>query len=131
MQINVRSGKDEGSHYAFGGPGCTYGLAAEGPDKADSWGTDYSGGADDLSAMKIVIPKGTEAKAGDGSPTFLLDATVHGTHYIIDTRTEPAAGGGLAKVTDFGKSGIITIDGRTGDGTRVDATIQCNTITGR
>jgi hypothetical protein len=132
MQVNVRSGKDQGSHYAFSaGPTCSYGLAADGADRADSWGNDYSGGNDDLSAMSIVIPKGAEAKVGDGSSVFLFDATVHGTHYGIDARRDPAAGGGLAKVLDYGKTGIITIDGRTADGTRVDSTIQCNTIKGR
>src|SRR5205085_2153509 len=54
MQVNIRSGKDTGSHYAFSAAAtCTYGQAADGADKADSWGNVYSGGSDDLSALAI------------------------------------------------------------------------------
>ena len=132
MQVNIRSGKDQGSHYAFSQAAtCTYGVGGSGTDGADSWGNDYTGGGADLSALTLVVPSGARAKAGDGSPEFSFSATVKGTAYVIDTRAgRTAAGSGLAKVVSFGATAVIGIDGRAADGTRLDATIQCNVILG-
>lgn len=132
MQVNVRSGRDQGSHYAFAQrPTCTYGVAGEGSDRADSWGSQYDGGGDDLSALTIVVPNGGAAKRGEGTPVFAFSAVIRGTTYAVDTRIGAGAKGrGLVKVLDYGATAIISLDARTADGTRLDAVIQCNVITG-
>lgn len=138
MQVTLGSGPDSGSQWAYSSTTtCTYGLAAPGADAEDSFGNQF---ADDsssgISALELVVPA-TKRAASRGTDAFLLSVTIgkpsKGHTYAINTLPSTyglgaAKGSGRLVIEDDGASGVVTAKGASGDGTPIEAVIDCNRI---
>jgi hypothetical protein len=116
-------------------PHCTLGLIGPG-----AWGVQWSiadAAAGQISSVQLVLAaKGHEddENAMFKGTALLLSVTVgslmDGTTFDVDDKTDDSQdkGSGSAQVQDSGSAAVIHAIGTTKDGVKIDATVNCPTV---
>jgi len=109
--------------------GCSAGMTGHG-----SWGNQYSLVKENnpkvLNSVQLIVP---DAKAAaKGTHDFFLNVafgriTARVAEYKIET--EKKSGHGTVTVNDKGSTAIVTFDGMTAAGVRLQGTIDCKSVT--
>jgi hypothetical protein len=112
--------------------GCSTG--ANGPG---SWGNAFNNvkaGERELGSLSLIVPNAKAAASGAKEFLVMLRlGSILGknTLYTIETRPseKKLAGSGLVTVADAGATAKVTIAATTADGVKIQATIDCKTVT--
>ena len=131
IHLVVTGGEHAGTYDAQATDGgCSANLT--GPN---NWGNQYSIDTSDpraFSSLQMIVPD-AKAAAG-GSPHFLITVSFGPllglSSYTVDTRPEArgAAGSGQVTVEDRGNTGTVKFSAVTGDGIKLDGTIDCRSV---
>jgi hypothetical protein len=109
--------------------GCSAGLTGKG-----SWGNQYSLVKENnpkvLNSVQLIVPDAKAAAAG--TRDFFLNVafgriTARVAEYKIETEKK-GGGSGTVTVADHGSTAIVTFDGTTAAGVRLQGTIDCKSV---